>query len=306
MFGKKARRTALVCLLLLLIVACLAWRNYSPANQDSLERFNLTWKSGVACFNGRGNLQRDDVKILLEREEKNLDDLVDVEIGDDVTGLGFNCFGGCADLRTVKLGKNVSMLDSYAFVSCEKLKCLYWPVSIDTVGKGIFDNCNMLSIFEEVPGITKGYADVESRAIVTVDWDSMTAIRTDDSAFPEQFPFMGGYSDGRGIVLEPGGIQYGPYISLPAGNYHVEITGSGLESLSENSIRVSANNGKAILSHRNLIIEENLISYDFTLDTGADRIEYCVTNRAGTDITITSISRSTIVELPQIVKRWKN
>lgn len=88
------------------------------------------------------------------------------------------------------------------------------------------------------------------------------------------------------IQLLPGGITYGPYISLPEGNYNLEATVSLNES--NQQLSVTADNGTQILKEYTLLDGENHIS--FHLNEPQNKVEFVVRNESKTPITLAKMT----------------
>lgn len=71
--------------------------------------------------------------------------LHNVEMGDNVTVLGYNLFEGCSRLVNVVLGKNVCQIDSGCFMNCNNLCSVTLPGSLETIGSSAFAYCTSLT-----------------------------------------------------------------------------------------------------------------------------------------------------------------
>lgn len=91
-----------------------------------------------------------------------------------------------------------------------------------------------------------------------------------DGSGPKEFV---GEANGRHIFK--GGCSLGPYITIPAGKYHVECTGDNLDN---GEYTVTSDHGVHGILVKNLSIEDNLVSYDIELAQGTSVVEFCVTN----------------------------
>ena len=63
----------------------------------------------------------------------------------DIEGsLGKHAFDGCANLQTVELGNNISIIDEYAFNECTKLESIIVPNSVKEIHQYAFYGCSSL------------------------------------------------------------------------------------------------------------------------------------------------------------------
>ena len=54
------------------------------------------------------------------------------------------------------------------------------------------------------------------------------------------------------VVLQPGGIAFGPYLSLPAGQYHIELRLSGMENSEQVIVKITTDSGRVLLLEKQL------------------------------------------------------
>ncbi len=73
-------------------------------------------------------------------DESEISQIKSVKIGKNVTKIGSSAFSGCKGLTTVKFGNNVKIIDSYAFKNCTNLKKVYYNGSIEDWCKINFAN----------------------------------------------------------------------------------------------------------------------------------------------------------------------
>lgn len=71
--------------------------------------------------------------------------LQNVEMGGNVTVLGYNLFEGCSRLVNVVLGGNVRQIDSGCFMNCKNLCSVSLPRSLETIGSSAFAYCSSLT-----------------------------------------------------------------------------------------------------------------------------------------------------------------
>lgn len=91
--------------------------------------------------------------------------------------------------------------------------------------------------------------------------------------------------------LAPGGISFGPYMSLSAGNYEVKIYGNEL-NLAE--FDLCTESGTTLLPFKIIEHDEDSISYTFSLQEDVENIEFRVFNNSTEIITLDEISVSYI------------
>ena len=97
---------------------------------------------------------------------------------------------------------------------------------------------------------------------------------TEKAFAAEELRTNGSLEDAR-ISLEPGQLQYGPYIQLEPGRYQVEIAG---ENLLGADVRVTHDAGKGKIAISNVTRAETGVRYEFTLDRGAENVEFLLEN----------------------------
>ncbi len=94
--------------------------------------------------------------------------------------------------------------------------------------------------------------------------------------------------DKDSIILQAGGVQYGPYIPLNKGVYKVTITGDNLEKIAFDTYSVDR---KEKIELNNIKVENNLIEYTFELNKRTKNIEHRIFNNQELPVTIKSIVR---------------
>lgn len=93
------------------------------------------------------------------------------------------------------------------------------------------------------------------------------------------------YYDGS-ILVENGGMQYGPYVDLQEGLYSVKVYGENLDLA---DVKVTADQGESALAVQNIQQEEQLIQYQFHLSKAAKGVECLVLNDQKEPITVTRL-----------------
>lgn len=81
-------------------------------------------------------------------------DLVDIVIGDCVTGISFFAFSGATSLENVTFGNSIASLNICAFQNCESLTSIDLPDSVTTIGANTFRDCINLTTVNIGSGIT--------------------------------------------------------------------------------------------------------------------------------------------------------
>lgn len=109
--------------------------------------------------------------------------LQNVDMGGNVTVLGYNLFEGCSRLVNVVLGQNVRQIDSGCFMNCNNLCSVSLPKSLETIGSSAFAHCTSLTyialpanLSECSPGAFEGCSSLKSvnipDKIETIKYDS--------------------------------------------------------------------------------------------------------------------------------------
>jgi len=73
----------------------------------------------------------------------NGEKIVNLVIPDDITKIEYGSFSG-ADIETLTLSDNVTILDDYAFSSCQNLKTIHFGTKLTEIGHRVFINCKSL------------------------------------------------------------------------------------------------------------------------------------------------------------------
>ncbi len=71
--------------------------------------------------------------------------IVNLVIGDNITGIANYAFSNCEKLENVVIGNGVEFIDDYAFSSCDNLKTVTIGKSVKKIGVSVFDGCYALS-----------------------------------------------------------------------------------------------------------------------------------------------------------------
>ena len=102
------------------------------------------------------------------------------------------------------------------------------------------------------------------------------------------------------MLLNPNDLQYGPYYSLNAGKYEVEIRGDNLESLSPS---VKYNFGEDEIKISNIERKNNRICYYFELNQAVENIEFLLVNGGDKVATISSYAYEEIGVDRKLIKK---
>lgn len=70
--------------------------------------------------------------------------ITEIEIPDSVIELGYAAFFGCGPLKTVKLSKNLKVIESSTFTWCNVLEEITLPASVEKVERAAFYDCFFL------------------------------------------------------------------------------------------------------------------------------------------------------------------
>lgn len=89
-----------------------------------------------------------------------------------------------------------------------------------------------------------------------------------------------------GVLLLPGGVQYGPYYTLPAGYYTVEING---RKLNEAKFGVTTQNGEKSLPITSIVSFSTYCKYTFTLTQETKKVEFASQNSSTANVLLESI-----------------
>ena len=105
-----------------------------------------------------------------------------VEIGDSVKRIGFNTFGGCSKLKTLKLGSGLTYIGEQAFRDCTALKSVTIPNKVTKIGPNAFDGCKKLAALKFGKGLKiisrEAFAFCSALKSVTIP-DSVTDINNE-------------------------------------------------------------------------------------------------------------------------------
>ena len=94
-------------------------------NSDAILSKNYTWDANISHIFGS--------------------QVTNYFIGNDVTSIGKEAFGGCDSLTSITIPNNVTSIGSWAFFGCSSLTSMTIPSSITDIGGEIFGECYSLT-----------------------------------------------------------------------------------------------------------------------------------------------------------------
>ena len=128
---------------------------------------NLKWHlndNGVLTITGKGEMYD------YSYTPWTYDDLTRVIIGNGVTTIGKNAFGGLSSLTYVTIPNSVTTIRESAFHDCNSLTYVTIPNSVTTIEKNAFDRCSSLTYVTIGNSVTTigGYAFRECSSLTSV------------------------------------------------------------------------------------------------------------------------------------------
>lgn len=106
--------------------------------------------------------------------------------------------------------------------------------------------------------------------MVDKQWVSSENAELSYTTWTEEIYLDGGGSSEEGYILYPGGIQFGPYLSLPEGRYMVSIYGENLKNVQYDCGAPSYDGTSA----EEIVHDQDMIQYVIDLDNETDEIEF--------------------------------
>ena len=80
--------------------------------------YNFDSDTGVLTISGKGEITQDKMN---EDVKDNIENITQVIIGKEITGIGNNAFSGCSSLTSIIIPSSVTSIGDYAFADCESL-----------------------------------------------------------------------------------------------------------------------------------------------------------------------------------------
>ncbi|MCD8048774.1 MAG: leucine-rich repeat domain-containing protein [Clostridia bacterium] len=109
---------------------------------------NLLWTldgEGVLTISGSGTMTNYGAAFGVEKPWKEFkEDIVSVEIGNEVTSIGYAAFSYCHNLKNVSIGSGVFSIGKGAFCECTSLTDIVLPESVSHIYEYAFDTCSAL------------------------------------------------------------------------------------------------------------------------------------------------------------------
>ena len=100
--------------------------------------------------------------------------LKEIDIPENVTGIGNNAFSSCKELESVIFPSGLSWIGNYAFFECPALSAAEFPETLVSIGEGAFLQCKGLTelVLPESLHFIGSYAFLECTGIKTIDFPS--------------------------------------------------------------------------------------------------------------------------------------
>ena len=112
---------------------------------DSGTSNNMSWNlngNGVLTISGTGNMP--DYSSTSQPWYKYRESIIQVKIGDGITGIGNYAFSGCTSLKEVSLPDGLTKIGDNAFNKCKSLTSITVPKSVTSIGYYAFADCTSL------------------------------------------------------------------------------------------------------------------------------------------------------------------
>ena len=128
---------------------------------------------------------------------RNMQDLKNLTISDNVTSLGSYAFYNCNSLETVTIPNSVTSIGQSAFNSCENLKSVTMGAGVLSIGESAFDYTDLIKTIWLPNTPPDGYADVKSKCNYVAN-ESYTELSN-----KTVYPYLSS-------MFETGGLKYVP------------------------------------------------------------------------------------------------
>lgn len=266
---------------------------------------------GTIIILGEGSLNESDLSSLLTNNKINISDVENIIIGDDITELGYNVIKGYDYLQTLKIGSSVTKIRNGAVRDCINLKFVYLPKDVEKIavdflansGKCIIvSNGDLQQILKDSHNLNilyniESFEEMNKALEEGTLYDSFTfdKLATND-------PDTGEYHS----VLHNGFLQFGPNISMNSGEYSVNYSGKGFDTLSANSLYLNTNGLTENFEIYDIDISNEMIKYNVFFDEDMNGVEFCLINDSynGNDIEIFELEIYEKIIVPDICRRW--
>ena len=271
----------------------------------------LTRTDAGIRIDGVGRLSRKDLDLLLLREEQTADDVANLFIGDGITELGHDVLRSAKSLKTLWLGRNLAEVRHGAVSLCPRLQFVYVPAGLRSAGDDFLAGC------EEAIVVTGGTADQLSGALDASRFTVLEEIRSAealeralniplDYSFSSASLFCTDPDAGTSpMLLRPGQIQFGPYVSLAAGDYRVEYTGGNLDALAPHNLDVYSEGTNFPVT--DCSVGPNSIQFSTVLNKRIDKVEFRAFNVGQEAVEIERIDvHRTDLERAPFAGMWQN
>ena len=128
---------------------------------------------------------------------RNMQDLKNLTISDNVTSLGSYAFSGCESLETVMIPNSVTSIGQSAFNSCENLKSVTISAGVLSIGSDAFGNTDLTKTVWLPNTPPDGYEDIKSKCNYVAN-ESYTELSNQTV-----YPYLSS-------MFEMGGLKYVP------------------------------------------------------------------------------------------------
>lgn len=311
--GRKILLILLICGLLSLIIAYQIQKTdhkkkIEETDMASLSNPSLTLNrtdSDTILIEGQGVLESHDLELLYDKKNISRSDIRNIIIGNTIEEIGYDVFNGYDNLETLRIGDGVTKIRNGSVKKCKKLRFMYLPSGIEMLSQDFLYEVPLCFI---VTDGTYNNADFGNQSVFVnkietyEQLEKALANRQFKKEFlPSDLSLTDNESTYDEIVVEPGQIQYGPYIYLKAGTYDVEISGDNFAILEEQEIY---NYPEEIDTH-DISIRNDTITYSFTLKQDTDNVEMCIGSEKSNEENIVIYKVALFYnEIPDVIRRW--
>ncbi len=124
------------------------------------------------------------VKEISDSAFQNCKNLVQVNLGDDVTKIGASAFEGCTALRSIEISGVLQQVGAKAFANCKLISAIDLPAGLAEIGDAAFENCEALTELKIPDGVTAIGTYLVSGCSSLVEVTLPYIGRTPDEALP--------------------------------------------------------------------------------------------------------------------------